>query len=466
MRNLLLVVLTVLSVMGVACAPTPPQPAPLLAIAPPAYAKDPINLFVRTVSGDQVSEVMSPNIIIRYLETRDGSGGLAGQFVDLLNIRKRAIMREVRWGDYLGGVIVTNEYYGSRGQVVSGQVLLETKLSLLQWLTGRTDYTFDRSKLYLEFEATPGSEEPILNRIDYFEYWGAKGGGDAFAIGLAATWEKNLAVVPQKFHRWGFWETTTTPFTMITEALDSTKAALASNARIPNSLIVDEDSVKEVVGRQTGLKVYRDGKPIGRIDFEYRNDFGTSPNTNFFGSSALSRVEWDIDGQYHTLLLLTPALSPEPTTIYLFMDDRAAAEAVLSQADQWPLLYEKIRNRQLPHVLVGVHAMGNLKDIVKNIPLPEGKSTSVNMGVGGGIGYSIIGKPSYENIRLLRTKLNWFGQGALRATGFYYAYRLGSGNGLFYYLTAATLINAPAETVLDIPSIGMQLLDQTGFPGK
>lgn len=451
--------LVVLSLLITTCGISPAAPA-FVPLPPPVDGRYPLSYqFVGLGKENQLQRLISPHIRVEYGETSSGLGGVSNEMVTLFPENKSAVMQEVQWGDWFNGRIRRTEYYAANGNLLGGMVLLNVPdASFLQLFRGEIRYTIDRSRLYLVYVAPEKDARPVLSKIVYLEYWGPTD-RDHWAMGLNATWT-DVNVISSTYHRWGFWESSTDPFSQVVQALENARQAL--NQAQPDLLVVDEDSAREVIGRQTGFRLYKWGQAFGTIRFEYSQLFGRQPNTVLIGNGALSQVDWNLAIGTYTLLVLTPQVSPVPSTLYVFLSDSRRADEF--RATAWPTLYERLRRGDDPNVVLAVHAIGDLGKITASGTTSEGKSATVDVGTGGGINYTVLGQPTYDEVIKARRLLSLLGQGGIRTLGFYYPYAPGSGSGLDFYLATLQLTTAPRERVLNEWDLDVGLLDRVGFP--
>ena len=464
-----------LSVVLSACgAPAPvPQPPPKLFVPlpPPVNGYFGATLNYNAGVGSQTSKLVSPYFELNYEETSSGPGGTASERWWYLPNGTVGIMRQTQWGDFLGGKLTVVEYYDSHQCILQGMVVLEVRdATLWQWLFRGIARTFDRGEVDLVYQvAKPCGETMTLTKVQYGERWGTSE-DNIIAMGATALWDSPMTVVPAAYHSWGFWETSITPFDVVTGAIDTVRQTLQQQSETPNLFIVDQDSLREIIGRQTGFHYYRDGVEIGQVVLTYKNTLGRMPNTNLIGSGALSRVEYVFnDGRYYAWVLLTPQISPVPSTLMVLVNSREAVVA-LEQASDWVALYPQIRQNAIPGVQLAIHMIGDLRTDTTNYAASvqggEGGnvSGSITLGTSGGIAYALVNNPKHEDVALGLSLLNALGKSGLRAIGFYYPYAPGSGNGAHYYLTTVLMATAPDELRLNYPGLDVGVIDRVGFP--
>lgn len=390
-RNITLVLSTLvaLSLLLGACAPQQPAPPPppkqyFVPLPPPVNGRYPVTLNYHAGLGNQTSKLVSPFFELTYEETKAGIGAVISELLWHLPTDKVGVMQEVVWGDYLGGQLGVVEYYDSNQCLVQGMVVLEVaQPTLWQWLFRGVSRTFDRGEVALVYEVDePCGQNLHLTDVQYAELWGTSE-ANILAMGATAVWEDPMAVVSAEFHQWGFWETSQTPFDTVTRALDDIRLTLESNAETPDLFIVDLDSIREILGRQTGFHIFRNGTEIGTVSLTYDHLLGRGPNTRLIGSGSLSMVEYEFtDERYYGIVILTPQVSPEPTSLVVFVDSREAAEYI-KYSENWVGLYPQIRNNQVPGVLLGIHMIGDLRSDTANY------SANVQGGEGGSVSGTI-----------------------------------------------------------------------------
>lgn len=444
----ILIVSTILSSCGEA-------PRSFIDLPAPVDGQYPTAEVVQTVGDTQDVQLVSPLIDVVYRETGQGTGSIG--FEKVVVAGKSSAMVKTSWGDYLNADIQLTQSHDSTGNLVEGRITMTLKgASLLQVLHGCLSCIIDRSRLVFLYISPKPGEKPVLTQVKYFEEWGADSQG-ILAMGLNATWDDAATKFPQ-YSEWGFWEDDSLPFDQVTRALDIARGNLATEA--PTMLVIDRDSAKEIIGRQTGLVLEANGQPYGNIDFVYKNNWGRMPNTEFIGRGALSRIEWYLNGEYHALVVLSPALSPRPTTLFVFVDDSTTADYVENLGNSnWVTLYDMIRNKSLKGVTFAVYANGYIGKITGS----DSDGKSIDIGEGGGVYFSAIGDVSNKNVSNARNLLAIMGIGGIKATGFYYATENLSGNGLDYYLATLILATSDKELVLDQYGQDVGVLDRVGY---
>jgi hypothetical protein len=453
-------------------APAPQAPPKLFVPLPP-----PVNGFFGTTLnynagvGSQTSKLVSPFFELNYEETASGPGGTASERLWHLPTGKVGIMRETNWGDYLGGKLTVVEFYDSQQCLVQGMVVLEVRnATLWQWLFRGISRTFDRGEVNLVYQVDePCGQSMRLTKIQYGERWGTSE-NDIIAMGATALWDNPMTVVPAQYHNWGFWETSITPFDIVANAIDSVRQTLQVQAEVPNLFIVDQDSLREVIGRQTGLTYYRNGVQIGQVILTYRNTFGRMPNTNLIGTGALSRIEYVFDdGRYYAWVMLTPQVSPVPSTLMVLTTSKERADMLENAAD-WVSLYPRLRAGEFADVKLAFHMIGDLRvdttNYSANVQGGEGGSVSgtIRLGTSGGIAYALVAEPKHEDVALGMSLLNALGKSGLDAIGHYFPYKPGSGTGAHYYLSIVLIATAPDALRMDYPGLDIGAIDRVGFP--
>ncbi|MBI2932647.1 MAG: hypothetical protein HYY16_13445 [Planctomycetes bacterium] len=448
----------------------------------PQYPTYPAIYQVQEVSGVQDVLQVGPHFDIVYGEADQAFAFETIQLFNKINsigVNPRGTMRQSQFGDWVSGnrrgPIRVVEYYDTSTNLVAGMVELRIQnwniLQLIRHGFGSFRSLIDRSRLNLVYTRKfPGGPHE-LTKIVYQEVWGF-GNEDRLAMGQTALWEDNLqAVVPPRYRQWGFWETGTLPFDLVKGAIDSVRDALADGAVPPTLQIEDEDKIGDLIGRQAGAKLYRHGEPWGSIDFHYRQIFGRMPNvpSSLINQKGfLSRIDWDLGGKMYSLAVLSPKMSTVPASLMVFAETAKAGDlfrAMEMEQTSWPTLYPKLRNGEFPGVILALHVWGR----VDGIWAPGKDGSAVKVGNGGQIQYSILGAPSNENVRMARSLLALMGQGGIIATGFYFPYKQGSGNGVDFYLAAVTLASSQNgvpvdDRVLNEFGLDIGVLDRVGMP--
>ena len=437
---------------------------PFVPLSPPSGASYILSVQQVTVGEDaQLMNITSPHIGISYRENNGVSFALSEDVgksaTEIVEVGGRqGTMTQFTWGDWENATLTLNEYFGPEMQIVRGMVTLQfEEASILQIFTGHGDFVVDRSILRLIYEAPVPGEWPVLTEASYTELWGFK--GDGILYGGNATWNSGLEFLLPEYSSWGFWELSASPADAVVSALRTVVARQLEGA-IPNFEARDEDSVgRELIGRQTGLRLYQGGQSVGRIDFTYRNNWGRQPNTDLIGTGALSRVEWHLGDQYFALLVLSPDLSPVGSSLYLFVDNEAVADQ-LTQANPVSL-YSQLRENRFPEVFFAVWAEGDIGSV--SAAVSGGEGGSVKVGNQGGVQFRVLGNPGYADADLASNLLATLGQ-AQKYVGLYYAYSPGSGSSLNYALAALQLVLADPERVLREPWLDVGVLDTVTVP--
>lgn len=459
--------------------PTPPPPKnDFQPLAPPVFSSHSLTLLQKGSVDKQSAafDLLSSFVSVKYGQTGFAVGGVEHEEVTLLKTNQHGTSRTIKWGDWFDGEVSYAEYYGRDGQLLGGLIeLMVKKASLLQLFTPQGMYPIDRSKISLIY--VNNGKKIVLDKIVYSERYGATA-QDILAMGVTATWSSRMAqIVPSEYLEWGFWENGESPFEMATAALEAIKLALNTKYGTPDLLVIDRDSIRELIGRQTGFEVEKDGKPWGKITLTYSNTFGRAPNTTLIGSGALSRVEYELAGGeiYYSILLLTPQISPQPSTLYLFVDDKATGDAIAGDKQtRWTSYYQKLRSGSMPHVIYAVHAIGDLRGVSSSSTVQvsgssDGKSVNasgnvtIDLGSVGGIAYSQIGNWTWEQIMLAREVLNLLGESGMKALGFYFPSEPGSGSGLDYFISVSSLVFADPKTALDVWNQDAGYIDRKGI---
>lgn len=424
-------------------------------LPPPVDEQYPMNQLVQTIGDTEQVRMQAPFASVEFGQTGSFAGGLKLEEICLKQKDVCATMLSTTWGSWSSATIERAEAYDPQGRLLGGWI--EESLpdaSIFQWLHGCLSCTIKRSRLMLEFISPEPDETPILTNIYYFEEWGLNK-STPFAFGTAHKWSKDLITLFPDQSRWGFWESHTGPFEQVLGALN--RADLVLRSVTPSIQVIDHDSVgREFIGRQSGFTIVRQGLIVGTIDLTYANTWGQMPNTTLISRGALSRIEWRDDEEYYSMSVLSPVLSPEPTSLYAFCATTECGDYVARNQQQWPLLYEKIRNQEIPGLEFAVYSIGHIGDIIKS-----SGDTVVTVGQGGGVHYSIIGSPTVDQVDRAYQHLSMLGLNGIKALGLYYATKPSSGSGLEYYLATVRLAMAPDP----LSSYGWDVgqLDRVGF---
>lgn len=432
-----------------------------IALPPPVHSHYQATLVVRSDNTGTDLNVLSPLMNTQF---GDSAYDSMEKVILPLDDSKQAVMQRIIWNDWDNGEIRTTAYDNAQGDTIGGVVTESvTGGSIFQWVRGDFSYTVDRSRLDFVYALPPGGYDPQLVRIVYTEAYGF-GGGD-LPLGRTLVWdasETNLAsIISPSYTTWGFWEQAATPYDMITAALGSANDQLQSH---PADYEARHDlALSDIVGRHPGLSMYRHGKQVGTVDISYDNNVGRSPNTTLLSSSALSKVEWDIDGHYYALLVITPDLAATPSSLFIFTDSQET-EARVESYKGWTSMYADLREGSIPGVFLAIHMLGDVTKSQGSGSSSNGDSVSTDNGDGGGIAYSSFTTLSFPQASTARALISMLGQPAIQELGMYYPTSEGSGNGLYYYLAMLNLMTADPATVfaqMGINDVGV--LDRTGL---
>jgi hypothetical protein len=402
--------------------------------------------------------ITSPVIDVIYRENGDGVGGTATEIITLPNGSK-GTMLSVKWGSWDKASLQLVNYYDIDGLLVSGMVEARfDELSLFQLVTDSWAYTLDRSSVMLIYEKGPLEESLVLKQLQYAEKWGPK--SKELAYGGYAVWTSRFdELLPSSYQKWGFWEKNGTPADQVKTVLESAMEA-ANRGIQPEFKAVDEDSGREVIGRQTGLKFYTSGIYAGRCDFTYKNTWGRQPNTMLIGSGALSRIGCHINNQSYFIVVLSPKISPTGSALYVFTTSEETADRLETQynSDNASRLYDPLRRGEYEDVFLVTYGIGDIGEM--NQSTEDG---SVYIGDSGGVQWRTLGPVNYDSIVLASNLLALLGP-AQYQTGLYYAYEPGSGSGLSYYLASLRIMYAPKKTVFRIYGQDVGVLDRVLVP--
>jgi len=472
------IALCIALVMGACSAPPAPPATPepqniFNALPPPPYGEHQTVLkYDASVDlASQTFQLISPEIEVKYGKTTSGVGEVEFETVKIGDLSGTSLTS--KYGDFFKGKVSVGQYFGANGKLCGGIVELKVdSLSVLQIFTRSGPYPINRSKLSLLYSNYCKGGKPKLVKVIYNERWGATS-ADILAMGSTATWTNVKGVLSPEYQEWGFW-TKGTAFEVVTKALEQAMSNLSSSAyKTPQVLTIDRDSAVELIGRQTGFVIERNGIPWGTIELDYDNLFGAAPNsTSPIANGALSRITWRIGGKYYALLQLTPRINPVPSTLWVFVDDENTADILKNQ--QWVNLYDPLDNNDIPHVLLAIHGIGDLKKINTSAPVSvkgsvDGKSVdasgqvTLDLGVTGGIAYTTLGNPSWEKIRFSRELLTLMGESGIEAVGLYFPTQPGNGSGLDYYLSVISLITAPKDLRLNTWDMDAGFIDRKGI---
>lgn len=425
-------------------------------LPPPVDAEFPMNQLVQTVGDSEQVKMQSPVASIDFGQTGDFAGAMKIEEVCLKLQDKCATMLSLEWGSWQSATIERAEAYDDQGHLLGGWVTQSMKeASLFQWLSGCVSCTIDRSRVIFEYISEEPGSTPILANIYYLEEWGVTSRAP-LALGSMHLWAQPGDLFPEQ-SMWGFWETTTTPFESVVAALDRANNVLRSRAA--SFEVVDHDSAgRELIGRQTGLTLKENGENWGTVELTYSNTWGAMPNTGIIGKGALSRIEWIGPDHYYAVSVLSPAISPEPSSLFVFSENPAAADYVESNQQSWPRLYDEIRNGDIDGVEFAIYGIGHIGRVSDSV---DGESVSI--GQGGGVFYSTIGNPSFADVDKAYGHISRLGLGAIKALGLYYATWEMSGSGLEYYLATIRLVLADEESSLREYGLDVGTLDRVGY---
>ncbi len=423
-------------------------------LPPPVGEKYPMIQIVQTVGETEQVSLQSPFAEVKFGQTGSFAGGIKLEEICLKQRDLCATMLATTWGSWQNATIERAEAFNPEGQLLGAWI--EESLpqaSLLQWLSGCASCTITRSKLIFEYISPEPGATPRLENVYYFEEWGLDN-NNPMAFGTAHVWADPSDLFPEQA-LWGFWEAKVSPFQQVITALERAEKVLKNRA--PNLQVLDADSAgRELIGRQTGLTIKRNGEEAGSVVLSYANGWGQMPNTNLIGKGALSKIEWFLGEQYYAMLVLSPVLSPEPTSLYVFCQTGDCVETVTRQQEEWPMLYEQIREKEIPGLDYAVYAIGHIGSISKS----TGEGT-VHIGEGGGVHYGIIGDPTLAQVVRTTKHLSLLGLNGVKAMGLYYATWPGSGSGLEYYLDIVRL--AMDKKSLQSYGVDVGILDRVGF---
>jgi hypothetical protein len=401
---------------------------------PPVESENVMNISQISIGSDgdgQIMSITSPLLDVQYRENGDGAGKTATEVVTLPN-GQNGTMLSVVWGDWTEAELTLVNYYGE-GVLTSAMIVAEfDEISLFQLTTGNSRYTVDRSQVILVYEQSP-SGELQLRQLQYVEKWGlGLLDQDELLYGGYAVWMDDFEdILPRSYLTWGFWEENGVPATQVRDIL---KSALRTSTE-PEFEAVDRDSIREVIGRQTGLYLERDGIPWGKVVVEYSNTFGRQPNTELIGKGALSLIEWQLGEENYYLIILSPRISPVGNSLYIFTtDSEEVSQLANSKNANNPMpLYDDLRNGVYENVFLTLYAIGDIGEVTES----SGDSTT-HVGDSGGVQWRSIGQVDKEDVQLANNLLSLLGPGQYQM-GLYYAYKPGSGSGMSYYLSTLTM---------------------------
>lgn len=428
-----------LSACGPKPAPKPKAPQNLFAPLPPPAL--PTNLAIASTFqfGDYTETSMNGELF--QLEFKETGGGKVGESeVQKLNTVDQFRISNTFVFGTLDGAEYSTGYYGNEAVV-----RMKVKANIFSLFTPARGFLVDSSSLYLIYRKTADSGF-VLHRIEYQELW-LGNAVDALAMGAFAQWNTNQAyqVMPEKYYHWGFWQdgaTAKEQSAMVTDALTSAKTGLVTVP--PDYLAADLDSIRELIGKQTGLQLFRNGQPWGTITMSYNNWL-----SGIGGTKGLSLVEYTFGDHICDLIVLKSGLSPVDSWLYIMVcDNQDTVNAIMStQPENWPGMYKMLANDTMPGVITAVHVAGQPKDIRVNFQYEDNsgdssstKTTSAKVGRAGGRIYSMMAPYSYERIALTTQIMALLGKGGITSLSLSFPT---IGSGYNYYLTANTIAMAP-----------------------
>ncbi len=452
MRSTLLALALLLVFLVSACGTTP-----LVADLPmPSTLWGQTTVTVQNVGVEDL-EIVNPLLEVRYSNTGEGAGSIQSEILEVAG--KNAKTLKFSWGEYLtNGELTSAMVFAPDGNPIEARITLRVPEMSLIHLFVAPRSTVDRSRLVLQYTYKDGAF--VMKDATYMEEWGFSNNG-MMTYGLQAWW-KNASELFPEYSDWGFWENGTNAFSQVTAALEEARTVLSSTG--PSWMVIDEDGPREVIGRQSGMKLYRNGVFAGDIVFTYQNLWGVMPNTPAIGKGALSRVEWKMaDGTYRALSILAAQLSPRPTAIYIYSKTSAQADYV--ETTNWVPLYGKLNkhSQEVKDVLFAIYSAGGIGKLTSTVTTSEGSGTA-EIGDGGGVFYGFFGKPRLADVMELRNFLDLTGLPGVKALGFYYPTSQASGNGIHYFLSTSALTLVSPEKVLETYGVDVGLLDRVGFP--
>ena len=414
-----------------------------------------MNIQQLKVGDGQIMSITSPQLNVSYRENGKYAGKTATEVIRR-NDGPTGTMLSTVWGSWDKAELTLVNYYSPTGTLVSGLIDLRfEEASLFQLTPQKFGYTVDRSNVYLIYENQNGVMR--LTQMQYAEKWGP--GKRELAFGGYAIWKASSLdkTLPNKYQTWGFWESAGTPANQVRDVLKAAVRSLDKQDVSPDFRVVDLDSGREVIGRQTGLTLYEKGKEWGNVVFTYGNAFGRQPNTRFIGNGALKLVEWNFGPDSYYLLILSPKVSPVGSALYIFTRSKDVVNEMYGYSDNPQKLYARLREGY-PDVFLAVYGIGDIGAVIKS----SGDST-VHVGDSGGVQFRTLGPVNYSDVMLAVNLLASLGPGQYQ-NGFYYAYAPGSGSGLSYYLATLALMHAPRETVFRQFGQDVGLLDRVLIP--
>lgn len=411
----------------------------------------------------QLQRLISSQFSDEYSENGSGIGKITSEKITLQPANISAVTTRVKWGDWAGGIVSKAVYNDLYGNIVGGMIELTVEGNvILPIFKGEARYIVDRSVLSLVYaRVNPGDKWPTLVSAKYQEYWGP--GTDIIAQGASVTWHDVSALVD--YQNWLFWENGDNPFTLVTNALQ--KARDTYSSATPDFVAYDQDSIVELIGRQTGMHLFEKGEEIGTIEVVYDSLFGPQPNVDgLTGAASLSEVIWTIRGKTYTMLVLAPIFDRQKTTLYILLDDPTLAAQY--KAMPWPSLYKLLRQNP-PGVLLAVYAIGQVKEEVSggdgSVTDAEGNSQNVHidikLGKQGAIQWVVLGDPTYDNVLKAHQLINLGGEGFLNSLGWGFPYAPGSGSGINFYVSLLRINLSPNPLAEFGQDVG--LINRVGF---
>jgi hypothetical protein len=466
----------VLPILG-ACAggqaPTPQVDA-FQTLAPPDEEQLPLTLFYSGNSGNvsQLLDVVGPDVIVNFRRTTQSVGGMGTETVSVPRPDQRlavATTRMFEWGDYFGSRVRRTTYYDQSGKLLRGVIQLSIPYSsVMQLFKGRVQYEYDKSRLYLIYDSE-GKGKPVFKGVVYGQEYGL--GKDRVFLGTTYVWLSPASLdklLPQEYHRWGFWTKSSDEWGVVTKALDAVHANAEKVAADYSSQ--DTDGLREIIGRQTGFHLFQQGTEVGKIELDYQNNFGRMPNTVPFGSGALSRVHWRMtDGSYFGIVTFSPLGTPQAASLIVFVDDEAVGNQIA--ATNASTVMEALNGPGIPHALFGVYMSGDISKqylVVPGAKHTDGRQdpdTTIDLGTFGGVSYSLVGHPNHAQALAVRDHLDLIGEGGMNAIGFKYPTKPNSGTGLHYYISILTLLTCDGDQLLNTIGCDVGLLDRVGMAG-
>ncbi len=426
-------------------------------VPPPVGGKNIMTISQLKVGDSQIMSITSPTFDVAYRENGDGAGETATEVGTVFypdSTFVKGTMQSVKWGAWDNSELDIIYYQDFNENDIAGMINARFEsASLFQLRPGYTGYVIDRSNVFLIYNRVGDTLK--LTQIQYVEKWGP--GRRELDLGGYAIWTENFeSILPRDYLEWGFWEANGTPAVQVRDLLSS---AMSTNI-VPNFKGVDQDSLSEFIGRQTGMKLYQGGNAYGSIMFEYRNFWGRQPNTSFIGDGALSNVTWLLGDKTYYLVILSSKVSPVGSALYIFTDNKVTADLLSTReyADNPATLYAGLRRGAYDDVILAVHGIGDIGSITQST-----SEDVIDIGDGGGVRFVTIGDVTYDNVVTASNLLAVMGSGQYN-TGFYYAYEPGKGSGLSYYLAAMRLKYADRDTAMSVFGQDIGVLDRVLIP--